>query len=337
MDPLIFNRTETKFEKLPAKAKFQTPDLRKAFQTFFRSRSFREFTSGALSGAMAKTVVGPLETIRTRMIVGVGSENIVGSFKEVMKEQGWQGLWAGNGINLLRIIPTQAIELCTFESTKRFLTSAQEHWEKNGCPQVQIAGHTLDLPVSWISPVAISGAVAGVVGTVSCYPLEVLKDRFTVHPGVYHSISHALKKISQEEGRRALYAGLAPTIIGMVPYSTSYYFVYESTKRVYCRSCNKKSLDRVEALLIGAFGGLTSSALSFPLEVARKRLMVGMLQGKRPTNMIDIIRKIIEEEGWKGLYRGWSASCLKVMPASGLSWMFYEAWKDALVIEGINI
>jgi len=290
------NNMETKFDKLPTKEKFQTPDLRKAFQTFFGSRSFREFTSGALSGAMAKTAVGPLETIRTRMIVGVGSENIIGSFKEVMKGQGWKGLWAGNGINLLRIIPTQAIELCTFESTKRFLASAQNHWEKNGCPRVQIARHTLDLPVSWISPVAISGAVAGVVGTLSCYPLEVLKDRFTVHPGVYHSISHALKKISQEEGPGALYAGLAPTIIG-----------------------------------------LTSSALSFPLEVARKRLMVGMLEGKRPTNMIDIITKIVEEEGLKGLYRGWSASCLKVIPASGLSWMFYEAWKDVLLIEGSNI
>ena len=76
-----------------------------------------------------------------------------------------------------------------------------------------------------------------------------------MHPGVYHSIRHALRKISQEEGLGASYAGLVPTIIGMVPYSTSYYFVYESTKRAYCISCKKKSLDRVEALLIGAFGG----------------------------------------------------------------------------------
>jgi len=65
--------------------------------------------------------------------------------------------------------------------------------------------------------------------------------------------------------------------------------------------------------------------------------MVGMLKGKQPTNMINIIKTIIEEEGLKGLYRGWSASCLKVVPASGLSWMFYEAWKDVLLIEGSHI
>merc|ERR1711915_982914 len=95
---LIMRSMEAKLHKLPSKENFQAPDLRKAFQTLFKGRSFREFTSGALSGAMAKTAVGPLETIRTR--------NIVGSFKEVMKEQGWKGLWAGNGINLLRIVPT---------------------------------------------------------------------------------------------------------------------------------------------------------------------------------------------------------------------------------------
>jgi hypothetical protein len=48
------------------------------------------------------------------MVVGVGSKNIAGSFLEVIEKQGWQGLWAGNAINMLRIIPTQAIELGTF-------------------------------------------------------------------------------------------------------------------------------------------------------------------------------------------------------------------------------
>ncbi|XXG70987.1 hypothetical protein AAC387_Pa07g0340 [Persea americana] len=31
--------------------------------------------------------------------------------------------------------------------------------------------------------------------------------------------------------------------------------------------------------------------------------------------------------------RGWGASCLKVMPSSGITWMFYEAWKDILLVQ----
>lgn len=77
--------------------------------------------------------------------------------------------------------------------------------------------------------------------------------------------------------------------------------------------------------------GFTASTISFPLEVARKRLMVGALQGKCPPNMAAAISEVIREEGLKGLYRGWGASCLKVMPSSGITWMFYEAWKDMLL------
>jgi solute carrier family 25 phosphate transporter 23/24/25/41 len=84
--------------------------------------------------------------------------------------------------------------------------------------------------------------------------------------------------------------------------------------------------------------GFTASTISFPLEVARKRLMVGALQGKCPPNMVAALSEVIREEGLKGLYRGWGASCLKVMPSSGITWMFYEAWKDILIVQkGISL
>lgn len=79
--------------------------------------------------------------------------------------------------------------------------------------------------------------------------------------------------------------------------------------------------------------GLTASTISYPLEVARKRLMVGALQGKCPPHMAAALSEVVREEGLMGLYRGWGASCLKVMPSSGITWMFYEAWKDLLLAE----
>eukprot|EP00256_Glycine_max_P036025 XP_006582923.1 uncharacterized protein LOC100795558 isoform X2 [Glycine max] len=258
---------------------FQFPPI--AFQNFLGSREVREFISGALAGAMAKAILAPLETIRTRMVVGVGSKNIAGSFIDVIEQQGWQGLWAGNMINMLRIVPTQAIELGTFECVKRAMTSLHEKWEHNEYPKLQIGSINFNLSLSWISPVAIAGAAAGIASTVVCHPLEVLKES-------------------------------------------------------YCRTRNKKSLSRPEMILIGAFAGFTASTISFPLEVARKRLMVGALQGKCPPNMAAALSEVIREEGLKGLYRGWGASCLKVMPSSGITRMFYEAWKDILLVQNGN-
>ncbi|KAJ8535754.1 hypothetical protein K7X08_034155 [Anisodus acutangulus] len=231
------------------------------------------------------------------MVVGVGSRNIGTSFVQVIEQQGWQGRWAGNAINMLLIIPTQAIELGTFECVKRAMTSAQEKWRDTGCPKIQIGNASMSFSLSWLSPVAV--AAAGVVSTLACHSLEVLKDRLTVNPKVYPSLRIAVHKIYKEGGIGGLYAGLGLTLIGMLPYSTC----------------------------------LTASTISYPLEVARKRLMVGALQGKCPPNMVAALSEVIREEGFLGLYRGWGASCLKVMPSSGITWTFYEAWKDILLAD----
>ncbi|XP_009619719.1 putative mitochondrial adenine nucleotide transporter BTL1 [Nicotiana tabacum] len=309
------------------------PDVGRAFTNFTRTREVGEFLSGALAGAMTKAVLAPLETIRTRMVVGVGSKNIGTSFIQVIEQQGWKGLWAGNTINMLRIIPTQAIELATFECVKRAMNSAQEKWINTGNPKLQIGNASMSFSLSWLSPVAVAGAAAGVAGTLACHPLEVLKDRLTVNPEVYPSLCIAVHKIYKEGGIGGLYAGLGPTIIGMLPYSTCYYFMYETMKKSYCQAQKKKSLSRAEMLLIGAFSGLTASTISYPLEVARKRLMVGALHGKCPPHMVAALSEVIRDEGLLGLYRGWGASCLKVMPSSGITWMFYEAWKDILLAD----
>lgn len=109
------------------------------------------------------------------MVVGIGSKSIAGSFFEVIDQQGLPGLWAGNTINMLRIIPTQAIELGTFECVKRAVTSAQEKWKENEGPELKIGCLTLNLSLSWVSPVAVAGAAAGIASTLACHPLEVLK------------------------------------------------------------------------------------------------------------------------------------------------------------------
>ncbi|XP_077216247.1 putative mitochondrial adenine nucleotide transporter BTL1 isoform X2 [Tasmannia lanceolata] len=313
--------------------RIQVPDVRGAMKGFVRSREAREFLSGALAGAMTKAVLAPLETIRTRMVVGVGSRKISGSFVEVIEQQGWKGLWAGNTINMLRIIPTQAIELSTFECVKRTISKAQEKWKQSGSPKLRIGHVNLDLSFSWISPVAVGGAAAGIVSTLVCHPLEVLKDRLTVNAEAYPSIGRALIKIYKDGGIGGFYAGMSPTLIGMLPYSTCYYFMYETVKKSYCQANNKKMLNRCEMLLLGALSGFTASTISFPMEVARKRLMVGSLQGKCPSHMVAALSEVIQDEGLRGLYRGWGASCLKVMPSSGITWMFYEAWKDVLLVE----
>lgn len=77
-------------------------------------------------------------------------------------------------------------------------------------------------------------------------------------PGIYPNLRIAVAKTIKEGGIGALYSGIAPTLIGMLPYSTCYYFMYEKMKMSYCSAKKKNSLTRAEMLLLGALSGMTS-------------------------------------------------------------------------------
>lgn len=72
---------------------------------------------------------------------------------------------------------------------------------------------------------------------------------------IYPSLSIAVSKIYKDGGLGGFYAGLAPTLMGMLPYSTCYYFMYEKLKKSYCQAKNKRSLNRPEMLVVGALAG----------------------------------------------------------------------------------
>ena len=99
------------------------------------------------------------------------------------------------------------------------------------------------------------------VGIHKIYPnphysfCSMLQDRLTVSPEVYPTITVAIQKIYKDGGVGGFYAGISPTLIGMLPYSTCYYFMYETMKISYCQAKKKKALNRAELLLVGALSG----------------------------------------------------------------------------------
>jgi hypothetical protein len=87
----------------------------KGFKLKIANASLRRLFSGAAAGAVSRTAVAPLETIRTHLMVGNGHHSVMGVFDNVMKTEGLQGLFRGNGVNVLRVAPSKAIEVsCNF-------------------------------------------------------------------------------------------------------------------------------------------------------------------------------------------------------------------------------
>ncbi|KAJ7978904.1 adenine nucleotide transporter BT1, chloroplastic/mitochondrial-like [Quillaja saponaria] len=251
--------------------------------------SLRRLISGAIAGAVSRTVVAPLETIRTHLMVGSCGHSTTEVFQSIMETDGWMGLFRGNFVNVIRVAPSKAIELFAYDTVNKHLSP--KPGEQSRIP----------IPAS-----SIAGAVAGVSSTLCTYPLELLKTRLTVQRGVYKNLLDAFVKIVREEGPTELY-------------------------RAYRKAFKKEEIGNVMTLLIGSAAGAISSSATFPLEVARKHMQAGALNGRQYHNMLHALMSIFEKEGLPGLYRGLGPSCIKLVPAAGISFMCYEACKRILI------
>ena len=155
---------------------------------------------------------------------------------------------------------------------------------------------------------------------------------FVLQRGVYNGLLDAFFKIVKEEGPGELYRGLTPSLIGVIPYAAANYYAYDTLRKTYRKVFKQEKIGNIETLLIGSAAGAISSSATFPLEVARKHMQVGALSGRQVyKNVLHALASILEKEGIQGLYRGLGPSCMKLVPAAGISFMCYEACKRILV------
>lgn len=89
---------KAKKRKLKLKIKIGNPHLRR-------------LVSGAVAGAVSRTCVAPLETIRTHLMVGSNGDSMTEVFQSIMNTEGWTGLFRGNLVNVIRVAPSKAIEV----------------------------------------------------------------------------------------------------------------------------------------------------------------------------------------------------------------------------------
>ncbi|KAJ8527092.1 hypothetical protein K7X08_029569 [Anisodus acutangulus] len=277
--------------------------------------SLRRLISGAIAGAISRTAVAPLETIRTHLMVGSSGHSSTVIFNNIMNTEGWTGLFRGNFVNVIRVAPSKAVELFAYDTVNKNLSSKPGEQPK------------IPIPAS-----LVAGACAGVSSTLLTYPLELVKTRLTIQRGVYDGLLDAFVKILEEGGPGELYRGLTPSLIGVIPYAATNYFAYDTLRKAYRKIFKEEKIGNIETLLIGSAAGAISSTATFPLEVARKHMQVGAVSGRVVyKNVIHALVSILEKEGIQGLYKGLGPSCMKLVPAAGISFMCYEACKRILI------
>jgi solute carrier family 25, member 33/36 len=147
-----------------------------------------------------------------------------------------------------------------------------------------------------------------------------------------------LATISRTAGPRALFTGLGPNLIGVVPARAINFYTYGNLKRVLNDKFNHGlENDRVWIhLSSAACAGIVTGTATNPIWLVKTRLQLDKSQAERTTgstrlnrqykNSWDCIRQTVRGEGIRGLYRGLSASYLGVTEST-LQWVLYEQGK----------
>ncbi|KAH6601746.1 hypothetical protein BASA61_001773 [Batrachochytrium salamandrivorans] len=146
-----------------------------------------------------------------------------------------------------------------------------------------------------------------------------------------NGVVRILSTIQQKEGVRALWKGLGPNLIGVVPARAIYFSVYSQGKHTYADLNNGHETPMVH-MLSAATAGVATASFTNPIWLIKTRMQ---LQSEDPKlhiaqkykNSFHCAYMVAKDEGIRGLYRGLSASFLG-LAESTFQFVMYERFKQ---------
>ncbi|EPS60241.1 hypothetical protein M569_14562, partial [Genlisea aurea] len=266
--------------------------------------------AGGVAGAASRTATAPLDRLKVILQVQTAKAHIGPAVKNIWREGGVSGFFRGNGINVLKVAPESAIKFYAYEMLKDVMG------DENG--DVGTSGRL------------VAGGLAGAVAQASIYPMDLVKTRlqtFSAETGSIPSLGKLSKDILVQEGPRAFYRGLVPSLLGIIPYAGIDLAAYETLKDM-----SKKYIVQdgepgpLVQLTCGTISGALGATCVYPLQLVRTRMQAERSESR----MLDVFVRTYRREGLRGFYKGLFPNLLKVVPAASITYLVYETMKKSL-------
>ncbi|KAF3448675.1 hypothetical protein FNV43_RR09388 [Rhamnella rubrinervis] len=198
--------------------------------------------AGACAGIIAMSATYPMDLVRGRLTVQTEKSarqyrGIFHALTMVLREEGPRALYKGWLPSVIGVVPYVGLNFAVYESLKDWLIKAKPFGLDDK-----------DSELSVMTRLAC-GAAAGTVGQTVAYPLDVIRRRMQMvgwkdaasivtgdgrskAPLEYNGMVDAFRKTVRHEGVGALYKGLVPNSVKVVPSIAIAFVTYELVKDI---------------------------------------------------------------------------------------------------------
>lgn len=119
-----------------------------------------------------------------------------------------------------------------------------------------------------------AGAIAGAVSRTCTAPLDRLKVFLQVRGVEFASLSCCFKQLLKDGGWPSLWRGNGMNVLKIAPETAIKFMAYEHAKRKI-RGNSSLELTIQQRFIAGAFAGVLSQTVIYPMEVLKTRLVLG--------------------------------------------------------------
>jgi len=271
------------------------------------------FLGAALFSGVSATLY-PIVVLKTRQQVSQTQVSCWSVGTNILRQEGFCGLYRGFGASLMGTIPARALYMSALEITKSGVGTT-----------------AIQLGFSDPAAAAVTNAAAGLSAAVAAQlvwtPVDVISQKLMVQgtQGLsqistnYSGGIDAFRSIVKTEGMRGLYRGFGMSIVTYAPSNALWWTSYCIIQRMvwgslgYCRKKEERDKEfiapgtkimvTVQGFSAAMAGGVVALVTN-PLDTIKTRLQV--LEGEeniKPT-IAQTVRNLVKEGGWGACYRG---------------------------------
>ncbi|GMH36945.1 hypothetical protein BSKO_04818 [Bryopsis sp. KO-2023] len=217
--------------------------------------TLQTFVAAGLAGGASNAILYPLEVVRSRLTIdSTGAyKGAADAFSKIVKSEGVPALYKGVGPSVAAILPEAAIVYGLFDILKKSYS--------------RISGKDPGITQS-----LTFGVFSAFMGQVVAYPLETVSRRMQVcgvnASGRSHNFATMLNEVVSEGGPGALYRGIGPASLKVVPMAIVSFGTYElvrlwvneledkadarKAQQEQCNLCGKKAEEIENRFSIGS-------------------------------------------------------------------------------------